>query len=252
MTAILLGLRDSRAMTVRELRRTVRSVDSLLTALILPAMILTLFVFVFGGAIQTGTDYVNYVVPGIILLCAGFGAASTAISVAQDMETGIIGRFRTMPIFRSSVLAGHVTASVARNLVASAIVVGLSIAYGFRPTASPIGWLLAIGLLVLFILAFTWVACAVGLVASPDAANGLTFVLLFLPYVSSGFVPTDTMPTVLHAFAEHQPLTPIIETMRALLTDAPVGTNGVVAVAWCLGILAVGYTMASLAFARSD
>src|SRR4051794_23884446 len=160
-------------MTAREIRRSLRSVDSLLTSLMLPVVILTMFVFVLGGAISTDGRYINYVVPGIILLCAGFGSAATAVSVAQDMTTGTIDRFRTMPIFGSSVLVGHVAASVARNLVAGTIVIGFALLYGFRPSASAGQWLLAIALVVLFVLAFTWVACALGLVVGPEAANGL-------------------------------------------------------------------------------
>jgi len=231
---------DSRVMVGRELRRATRSIDSMLTGMMMPVMILTLFVFVFGGAINTGTTYINYVVPGIILLCTGFGSAATAVSVAQDKESGTIDRFRTMPILGSSVLIGHVVSSLIRNLVAAAIVVGVAIAYGFRPTASPTAWLLAMGVVTLYVLAFTWLSCAVGLLVTPDAANGLTFLLLFLPYVSSGFVPTDSMPTALHAFAEHQPLTPIIETVRALLTGHSVGNNGLIAAAWCVGLMLVG------------
>jgi ABC-2 type transport system permease protein len=250
LSALTAGLDDARVMTGRELRRGLRSVDSLLTSMLLPVMILTMFVFVFGGAINTGTGYINYVVPGILLLCAGFGAASIAVSVSQDMEKGIIDRFKTMPIFGSSVLYGHVTASILRNLVASVIVVGFAVAYGFRPGGSLAGWLGALGLLVLFILAFTWVACAIGLLVGPEAASGVTFVMLFLPYVSSGFVPTDTMPGVLHAFAEHQPITPIVETLRGLMMGASTGGNGPLAVAWCVGILVAGYAASTLLYRR--
>jgi ABC-2 type transport system permease protein len=251
MNPIALGLVDVQAMLGRELRRSLRSIDALLTSLLLPVKILTMFVFVFGGAINTGeSHYINYVVPGIILLCAGFGSASTAVSVSQDMTTGTIDRFRTLPIFGSSVLIGHVAASVMRNLAASTLVIGFAVVYGYRPNATLTGWIGAIALLVLFILAFTWVACALGLVVGPEAASGLTFVMLFLPYVSSGFVPTSTMPVVLQRFADHQPLTPIVETMRSLLTGTPVGSNGPAALAWCVGILAVGYALATLAYRR--
>jgi len=244
------GLLDSQVMTAREIRRSVRSIDALLTSLMLPVVILTMFVFVFGGAISTDGHYINYVVPGIILLCAGFGSAATAVSVAQDMTTGTIDRFRTMPIFGSSVLVGHVAASVARNLVAGTIVIAFALLYGFRPTASPGQWLLAIALVVLFVLAFTWVACALGLVVGPEAANGLTFLMIFLPYVSSGFVPTATMPGVLQAFAAHQPITPIVETLRGLLMGTPMDGTAGPAVAWCIGILVVGYAAAARLYTR--
>jgi ABC-2 type transport system permease protein len=244
------ALTDAAVMTQREVRRGLRSIDGLITSMVLPVLILTMFVFVFGGAISTGGHYINYVVPGIIILCAGFGSASTAASVSLDMESGIIDRFKTMPIFGSSVLVGHVTASVIRNLVATTIVVGFALAYGFRPGGSLGGWLAAAGLLVLLIVALTWVACAIGLVVGPDAANAVTFVMLFLPYVSSGFVPTDSMPQVLHAFAEHQPITPIVESMRGWLMGTPVDGNGGLAVAWCVGVLAIGVVASAVLYRR--
>jgi len=239
------ALSDSRVMVGRELRRVVRSVDGLITAMVMPIMILTMFVFVFGGAIDTGGQYINYVVPGILLLCAGFGSASTAVSVAQDRQGGTIDRFRTMPIYGSSVLVGHVLASVVRNLAATLLVLGFAVLYGYRPGASIVQWAGALGLLVVFVLAITWLSCAVGLVLDPDATNGVTFVMLFLPYISSGFVPTDTMPIALHAFAEHQPLTPIIETMRGLLSGTGPGDHALPALLWCVGLLVVGYALAS-------
>jgi ABC-2 type transport system permease protein len=244
------ALVDSMVMTAREIRRSVRSIDALLTSLMLPVVILTMFVFVFGGAISTDGHYVDYVVPGIILLCAGFGSAATAVSVAQDMTTGTIDRFRTMPIFGSAVLIGHVLASVTRNLVAGAIVIGFAVLYGFRPTAAPGEWVLAMALVVLFVLAFTWVACALGLVVGPEAANGLTFLMIFLPYVSSGFVPTATMPGVLQAFAAHQPITPIVETLRGLLMGTPMDGSAGPSIAWCLGILVLGYAASARLYTR--
>ncbi len=250
MTALVRAGVDVRTMVGREVRRSVRSIDSLLTSLIMPVMILTMFVFVFGGAIDTTGRYINYVVPGIILLCAGFGAASTAVSVAQDRHEGVVDRFRTLPIFATSVLIGHVLASVIRNLAASTLVLGFALLYGFRPSASLTEWLAAIALLAVFIVAFTWIACAVGLVVGAEAASGLTFVMLFLPYVSSGFVPTATMPVVLQRFAEHQPLTPIIEAMRGLLMGSPAPGDIVTAVVWCLAVMAIGYGLAVVAFRR--
>jgi ABC-2 type transport system permease protein len=148
------------------------------------------------------------------------------------------------------VLVGHVTASLLRNLVASTIVIGFALLYGFHPGGSPAGWLGAVGLLVLLILALTWVACAIGLLVGPEAASGLTFVMLFLPYVSSGFVPVDSMPAVLHAFAEHQPITPIVETMRGLLMGTPVGTDAPIAVAWCVAVLVAGYAGSAAIYRR--
>ena len=165
--------------------------------------------FVFGGAIEPGGGYVDYVVPGIILLCAGFGAAGTAVGVAEDMTTGIIDRFRTMPITSAAVITGHVVASLVRNLVATAVVIMVALVVGFRPSAGPVEWLAAIGLVALWILTITWLFAALGLVArSIEAAGNYGFALLFLPYLSSAFVPPTTLPSGLRWFAEHQPLTP--------------------------------------------
>lgn len=247
--AVTDAVADSRVMIVRSLRRSARNLDELMTAVMLPVILMLLFVYVFGGAMQTGTDYVNYVVPGIILLCAGFGAGSTATSVATDMENGIVDRFRSMPITSSAVLVGHVTASVARNLVATGLVIGVALAVGWRPNGSPLEWLAAIGLVVLFILAISWLAAGAGLLLkTAEAANAFTFVLMFLPYVSSAFVPTDTMPSVLHGFAEHQPVTPLIETLRGLWMGTPIGDNAWLAIAWCTGILVLSYGWAAWLF----
>ncbi|MBO9605236.1 MAG: ABC transporter permease [Paenibacillaceae bacterium] len=235
----------------RSIRHSLRNVESLLMAIMLPIMLMLLFTYVFGGAIAPGGDYVNYVVPGIILLCAGFGSSSTAVDVATDMSNGIIDRFRTMPIRSLSVVTGHVAASLARNLLATGIVIGVAWLVGFRPTASAIEWLGALGVIVLFILTFTWLFAAIGLVTgSPSAASGYGFVLLFLPYLSSAFVPIATMPSWLQGFAGHQPITPVIETIRGLLTGTPVGDYGWQALAWCAAILAVALVWCGIAFRR--
>jgi ABC-2 type transport system permease protein len=242
-------LTDVGAMIARELRRTFRSVDMLITGLALPALIMCVFVIVFGGAAERDGHYIQYVVPAILILCAGFGSAVTAVSVAKDMREGIIDRFRTMPIFGASVLVGHVVASVLRNLSSSVVVVGVALLLGFRPAADTGHWILAVVYLVFAITAFTWLCCAVGLVLSEEAANSINFVFLFLPYLSSGFVPVGTMPGWLHGFADTQPFTPIIETMRSLVNNASAGTNGWLAIAWLGGVLIVGYA-ASLALFR--
>lgn len=235
----------------RSLRHLTRSLDVLLLGVVLPVMLLLLFVYVFGGAIATGTAYINYVVPGIILLCAGYGASQTAISVTNDLVRGIIDRFRSLPIPSSSVLSGHVTASLVRNLLSTAIVVGVAWAMGFRPSATPLEWLAALGVLVMFILAMAWLSVVFGLLArTVEGAGGFGFFVLFLPYVSSAFVPTETMPDWLHAFAHHQPVTPIIETLRGLLLGTPIGDSGWLAVAWCAGILVVSYALARILFKR--
>jgi ABC-2 type transport system permease protein len=235
----------------RSIRHSLRNIESLLMALMLPIMLMLLFTYVFGGAIDPNGDYVNYVVPGIILLCAGFGSSSTAVDVATDMTNGIIDRFRTMPIRSISLVTGHVAASLARNLFATGIVIGVALLVGFRPTASVVEWLGALGLITLFILTFTWLFAAIGLVTgSPSSASGYGFVLLFLPYLSSAFVPTSTMPSWLQGFANHQPITPVIETIRGLLTGTPVMDNGWWAICWCALILVIAITWCTLAFRR--
>jgi len=243
------AINDSLTLIGRSVRHSVRSIDALLTAAMLPILILLLFVYVFGGAIQTDGDYVDYVVPGIILLCAGFGAATTAVAVCQDMTNGVIDRFRSLPIAASSVLTGHVVASVLRNMLSTALVVGVALLIGFRPDAGVLGWLGAIAILLAFMTAISWLAAAFGLVArNPEAAGAFSFVVMFLPYVSSAFVPPETMPAALEAIASHQPITPIIETVRALLTGTPAGGDAVAAVAWCAGAIVLGAGAAALLF----
>ena len=244
------ALTDILAMVDREFRRSLRSIDALMTSLLIPVSILLVFVVVFGGAIEQDGDYINYVVPGILILCTGFGSAGTAVSVAQDMQSGTINRFKTLPIFGPSVLIGHVVASVIRNLVASLLVMIVAFALGFRSDAGIGDWLMATGLLVLVILAFTWLACLGGLVLSVDACNGINFVFLFLPYVSSGFVDPGTMPGWLQGFAKHQPFTPIIETLRAAMTGSDTGSNAWQALAWLVGILIVSYLGATALYRR--
>lgn len=227
---------DSLQMVGRSLRHTVRGVETLLISVMLPVILLLLFVYVFGGALG-GEDYVDYVVPGIIVLCAGFGASQTAVSVATNLSNGIIGRFRTMSIVSSAVLTGHVVASVARNVVATLLVFAVAFLAGFRPDASATGWLAVAGMLLLFVVAISWLSAALGLLAgNPEAANGVTFAVMFLPYLSSAFVPIETMPVVLQAISRHQPLTPVIDTLRALLLGTPVGDSAWQAVVWMLVI----------------
>jgi ABC-2 type transport system permease protein len=239
---------DIGAMIGRELRRAIRSVDMLITGLALPAIIMCVFVIVFGGAAERDGHYIQYVVPAILILCAGFGSAITAVTVAKDMREGIIDRFRTMPIFGGSVLIGHVVASVLRNLVSSAVVIGVALLLGYRPAADPGHWALALVYLVFAITAFTWICCAAGMVLSEEAAGSVNFVFLFLPYLSSGFVPIDTMPAWLHGFATTQPFTSITETMRAFVNNTSPGTNGWLALAWLGGVLVVGYAASLLLF----
>ena len=245
------GLTAESVFVGRSLLHSLRDGESLLMAILLPVMLMLMFTWVFGGAIDPTGDYVNYVVPGVILTCAGFGAASTAVYVAGDMKAGIIDRFRTMPLRASAVLTGHVVASLLRNLLATAIVIGVAILVGFRPTADVWGWLGAIGVIALWILAITYLFAAIGLAAgSPEGANGYGFIILFLPYLSSAYVPVSTMPEWLQGIAEYQPITPLIETIRGLLMGTPVtGTVGW-AVLWCVGILAASFAWGAWLFRR--
>ena len=235
----------------RSLRHSVRSLDSLLTSIMLPVAILLMFVYVFGGAIETDGRYVDYVVPGIIVLCAGFGSAGTAMAVALDMTTGVIDRFRSLPISGSAVLTGHVTASVARNVVSTALVIGVALIAGFRPVADPARWLAAAGLLLALMIAISWVGACFGLLAqSVETANALTFVAAFAPYVSSAFVPADTMPAPLDWIADHQPVTPIVDTLRELTLGGHVGSEAFVALAWCAAAAIIGRAGAAYLFRR--
>lgn len=238
-------LRASRVFVGRSMRQSMRDVESLLMAVILPVMMLLLFTYVFGGAMDVGggtshADYLAYVVPGIILTCAGFGASGTGVSVSQDMTTGTINRLRTMPIPSATVLVGHTLASLARNMVSTAIVVAVALAVGYRPQAGIGGWLVTAVVVALWILAITALFAMLGLIAnSPQAASGYGFILLFLPYASSAFAPVGTMPSWMQPFATHQPVTPVIETIRTALAGGSVDTHALPAVLWSLGILAV-------------
>jgi ABC-2 type transport system permease protein len=198
------GVADAMTLIGRSIRLGRRNADTLVMSIVLPLLMMTLFVYVFGGAIQTGTEYINYVVPGIVLLCTGYGAASTAMSVANDMTTGMVDRLRSMPIRSSAVLIGHVTASVARNMLSTTIVIGAAVAMGFRPNAGFGEWLLVAGLLLLYVLALSWLAAGLGVIAKTvESASTLSFFMLFIPYRSSAFVPTDTMPAFLRPISEH-------------------------------------------------
>ena len=251
MSGLIWSARDAVTMTQRAVRLSMRNGEAMLTALFLPVMLVLLFVYLFGGAIQTGIEYVTYVVPGVLVLCAGFGSSMTAVSVSHDMHGGIIDRFRSMDVGGTSFLAGHVAASVLRNVVSTVLVFGVAFLIGFRPEAGLFGWLAAAGVLLMFVLAMTWVSAAVGLLAeSPEAAGGFTFFVMFLPYVSSAFVPLDTLPSWLRGVAENQPATPIIESIRSLLLGTPVGNDAWLALIWCTGILLVSVVFSSLLFRR--
>jgi ABC-2 type transport system permease protein len=245
------GLAAERIFIGRSVLHSVRDTESLLMSIILPVMLMFMFTYVFGGAIDPTGDYVNYIVPGTILTCAGFGAATTATFVANDMKLGIIDRFRTMPLRAGAVLTGHVVASLARNLLATGVVIGVALLIGFRPDAGLGGWAAAVGIVALWILAITYLFASIGLAAgSAEAASGYGFILLFLPYISSAFVPMDTMPGWLQAIAEWSPVTPVIESIRGFLLGTEVGLHPLWAVLWCAGILAVAAVWGAWLFRR--
>jgi len=238
-------------MAARCTRLSMRNFDALLTSLMLPVMLMLVFVYLFGGAIETGTEYVTYVVPGVILLCAGFGSATTAVTVSQDMTGGIVDRLRSMDVGGAAVLAGHVAASIARNAASTVLVLAVALGIGFRPSAGALDWLAVAGVLFVFVVAISWLAAAIGLLArSPEAANSFTFFVMFTTYASSAFVPVHTMPAWLQGFALHQPITPVIETMRGLLLGTPVGAKPGIALAWCAAILAVSVALSGALFQR--
>ncbi|MFD5224549.1 ABC transporter permease [Microbacterium sp. NPDC058342] len=245
------GITAERIFVGRSLRHSLRDGESLLMAVMLPVILMLMFTWVFGGAISPGGQYVDYVVPGIILTCAGFGASSTALAVASDMKNGIVDRFRTMPLRASAVLTGHVIGSLVRNSVATTIVFGVALLVGFRPAAGPAAWVGVVMLLLLYILALTYLFAAIGLAASsPEGANGYGFILLFLPYLSSGFVPVESMPGWLQPIAAHQPLTPIIDTLRALLLGEPLQGEQWWALGWCSAILAIAIVWGAWLYRR--
>ncbi|MBD8063317.1 ABC transporter permease [Oceanitalea stevensii] len=251
MTAHALG--DTGVLTGRSLRHILRSPDTIITTAITPIALMLLFVYVLGGAIDTGGEgsYVDYLLPGILLITIASGIAYTSYRLFLDMQGGIVERFRTMPITRSSVLWAHVLTSVVANLVSVAIVIGVALLMGFRTDASVGEWLAVVGILALFTLALTWVAVIAGLAArTVDGASAFSYPLIFLPFISSAFVPTDTMPAPVAWFAEHQPVTAIVDTVRALFAGEPVGSDIWVALAWLVGILAVAYAAAAAMYRR--
>ena len=239
-------LSDMGVMLGRSMRHIIRSVDTIFTVCITPIAMMLLFVYVLGGAIQSGADnYVNYLLPGILLIAVASGISYTAYRLFQDKQRGIIERFHSMPVARSSVLWGHVLTSVVSNVISVTVIILVALIMGFRSSAGVLSWLAVAGILVLFTLALTWVAAIAGLSAnSMEGATAFSYPLIFLPFISSAFVPTDTMPSAVRAFAENQPVTSIVETIRALLADQPVGHDIWTALAWCLGILIVAYVFA--------
>jgi ABC-2 type transport system permease protein len=247
----LLAVTDALALGARCLRLSRRNPDALVSSVTMPVLLLLMFVYLFGGAINSGEKYVQYVVPGVLLLCAAFSSALTAVSVCQDMTSGIIDRFRSMGISGASLLAGHVATSLVRNTASAILVFGVAYLVGFRPHATPLEWLGVAGMILLFVLAMSSLAVAVGMLTkSAEAANSFTFFAMFLPYASSAFVPVSTMPTWLHGFAGQQPVTPVIETVRGLLMNGHLGSNSWQAAAWCAGIIIVFISLAAFLFSR--
>jgi ABC-2 type transport system permease protein len=243
---------DTAVLTGRSLSHIMRSPDTIITTAVTPIAMMLLFVYVFGGAIQTGTDnYVNYLLPGILLITIASGIAYTAYRLFLDLQGGIFERFQSMPIARSSVLWAHVLTSLVANIVSIAVVVLVGLLMGFRSGAGVLAWLAVAGILVLFTLALTWLAVIAGLSAKTvDGASAFSYPLIFLPFVSSAFVPTETMPGPVRWFAENQPVTSIVNTIRDLLAQQPVGTDIWVALGWCVGILAIAYFFAMSAYRR--
>ncbi|AXL10847.1 ABC transporter permease [Microbacterium foliorum] len=245
---------DTATLTGRSMRHIFRSTDTIITTAVTPIALMLLFVFVFGGALRQSIgseNYVNYLLPGILLIAVASGIAYTAYRLFTDLQSGIFERFHSMPIARSSVLWAHVLTSLVANGVTLAIIFAVGFVLGFRTAAGPLAWLAVIGILLLFTLALTWLAIIAGLSAKTiDGATAFSYPLIFLPFISSAFVPTDTMPGPVRWFAENQPVTSIVNTIQALFAEQPVGTDIGVALAWCVGILIVGYVFAIIAYRK--
>jgi ABC-2 type transport system permease protein len=250
MTTSFLG--DTAVLTGRSLKHVTRSVDTIITTAVTPIAMMLLFVYVFGGAIRSGTDnYVNYLLPGILLITIASGVAYTAFRLFMDLQSGIFERFGSMPIARSSVLWAHVLTSIVANAISLVLVVAVALIMGFRSGAGVLTWLAVAGILLLFTLALTWLAVIPGLTAkSVDGASAFSYPLIFLPFISSAFVPTDTMPGPVRWFAENQPVTSIVNSIRALLASQPVDGELWIALAWCVGLLVLAFILAVGAYRR--
>jgi ABC-2 type transport system permease protein len=253
------ALRDSVTMLRRDVLHSLRNFAITLSGLFVPIIMLTLFKYVFGGAIGAGLgggarggSYINYLAPGIIIMTVGSGCATTALNLCMDMSEGIITRFRTMAIARASVLTGQVLGSLIRTLLTVCVVLGVALLMGFRPSANPVVWIPALGLVALFTFAVTWMGVLFGLVGkTPAGANSLSLMFQLLAFSSSAFVPASSMPAGIRWFAEYQPLTPVIESLRGLLLGTPIGDNGILALAWCLVMALAGYLLARVVYNRT-
>ena len=242
------AFRDTFVMAKRSLRHTIRSLDTIITVAITPIALMLLFVYVFGGSFGASSGsvkYINFITPGIVIMCVVSGIAYAALRLNNDMTKGIINRFRTMPVASSSILGGHALSSVLSNLFSVVLVMIVAFLVGFRSDAGIAEWLIFTGILVLFTLATTWLAIVFGLLAkSAEGAGAFSYILLLLLFISSAFTPTDKMNPILRAFADHQPMTPIVETMRSLLINGSAGESAWLAVAWCAGLLVASYLLA--------
>ena len=258
MSAPGYAVRDSATMLRRNLRHIQRYPSMAASTVLFPVIFLLLFGYVFGGTLGAGlgggrAGYITYLVPGILVLTVASGSISTAVSVNMDLTEGIVARFRTMAIARVSLLTGHVLGSLIQTMAGVVLVTGVGLAMGFRSSAGLAGWLGAAGLLLLLTVALTWLSVALGIVAErPETASNLPMPLMLLPLIGSGFVPTASMPPGLRQFAEYQPFTPVTQTVRGLLTGAPIGSNWIIAIGWCVGIGVAGYLWAKAAFNRDS
>jgi ABC-2 type transport system permease protein len=259
MSTLTYAVRDTRTMLRRNLLRMLRYPAMTLVTIAIPAVFLLLFVYVFGGAIGAGlgggsggrSEYANYVVPGILLISIATGATSTATSVAMDMTEGIVARFKTMKIYRPSVLTGHVVGSVIQTVLSLVLLVGVALLVGFRPNATPLEWLAAAAVLVGTSVAITWLSVAFGLVSKTvEGASNIPMPLILLPFLGSGFVPTESMPTAVRWFAEYQPFTAVMETVRGLLRGTAIGNDAWIAIGWCVAITMIGYMWARTLYNR--
>ena len=257
MSAMPLALRDSATMLRRDLRHSLRRFSITLSGMLTPTIMLALFNYFFGGTLGAGLDgathggYITYVAPGIVIMTVGSGCATTALNLRADLSEGIITRFRTMAIARGSVLTGQVIGSLIRTLLSVGFVLGVALLMGFRPTAGPVAWLAAFGLVALITLAVTWMGVVFGLVGkTPAGANSLSLIFLLLAFTSSAFVRTDSMPAGVRWFAQYQPFTPVIETLRGLRLGTPIGNSAILAVGWCLVLALAGYLGARALYDR--
>lgn len=260
MNNLSYALSDSATMLRRDIRHSLRYLPMTLSGVLTPTIMLLLFVYIFGGAMGVGLGgvahgaYINYVAPGIIIMAVGSGCATTAINLCTELSAGIIARFRTMAIARASVLTGQVLGSLIRTMISVLLVTGVAILTGFRPTTNPVAWLAALGLIALLTFGVTWMGVAFGLVGkTPAGANSLSLIFLLLAFTSSAFVSPDSMPVAVRWFAEYQPFTPAIDTVRGLLLETPIGTSSVIlAVVWCVVLALVGYLWSRAVYNRNS